>query len=226
MANLDAKVASLLDTAQSDDEDELIASLEDSPALDAFREQRIQQLHQELSRAKAQKNQGFGGYSEIKEEKALMDLTTEVKYAVVHFAKDDFARCGVMDGHLEVNSLRFTPHSLPKQVNSQDYLQELAKKHFDTRFLKMNVENAPFLVTKLKVQVLPCVLCFIGGVSVDRIVGFEGLGYTPDNFTTKDLEGRLLSSGVVQRAKATGNTGVRFGVKAARKEDSDDDEWD
>ena len=30
-----------------------------------------------------------------------MELTTEVKYAVVHFAKDDFARCGVMDQHLE-----------------------------------------------------------------------------------------------------------------------------
>lgn len=102
MANLDSHVASILDAAHSDDEDALIASLEDSPALDAFREQRIQQLHSEFTRAKAQKNQGFGNYTEIKEEKALMDLTTEVKYAVVHFAKDDFARCGVMDSHLEV----------------------------------------------------------------------------------------------------------------------------
>ena len=105
MANLDAHVASVLDNdknAHSDDEDALIASLEDGPALDAFREQRIQQLHTEFLRAKSQKSQGFGNYTEIKEEKALMDLTTEVKYAVVHFAKDDFARCGVMDGHLEV----------------------------------------------------------------------------------------------------------------------------
>jgi hypothetical protein len=103
MANIDSHVAKVLDTANSDDEDALIASLEDSPALDAFREQRIQQLHSEFIRAKAQKNQGFGNYTEIKEEKALMDLTTEVKYAVVHFAKDDFARCGVMDGHMGVS---------------------------------------------------------------------------------------------------------------------------
>jgi hypothetical protein len=101
MSNLDAQVASVLDASHSDDEDALIASLEDSPALDAFREQRIQQLHSELSRVKVQRNQGFGNYTEIKEEKALMELTTEVKYAVVHFAKDDFARCGVMDEHLE-----------------------------------------------------------------------------------------------------------------------------
>lgn len=105
MANIDSHVARVLDEGNSDDEDALIASLEDSPALDAFREQRIQQLHSEFTRAKSQKNQGFGNYTEIKEEKALMDLTTEVKYAVVHFAKDDFARCGVMDGHLEVCGL-------------------------------------------------------------------------------------------------------------------------
>lgn len=100
---LDSHVAHVLDhAADSDDEDALIASLEESPAVDAFREQRIQQLHSEFTRAKAQKASGFGTYSEIKEEKALMDFTTEVKYAVVHFAKDDFARCRVMDGHLEV----------------------------------------------------------------------------------------------------------------------------
>jgi len=92
----------------------------------------------------------------------------------------------------------------------------------------MNVENAPFLVTKLKIQVLPCVLAFVNGVSVDRLVGFEGLGYTPDTFTTKDLEGRLLGSGVIQRAKATTDAGkVQWGTKVAKKDDSeDDDEWD
>lgn len=102
----------------------------------------------------------------------------------------------------------------------------MAPKHFDTRFLKMNVESAPFLVTKLKIQVLPCVLAFVNGVSVDRIVGFEGLGYTQDTFTTKDLEARLLGSGVIQRAKATEDAGVRFGVMAAKKNESDDDDWD
>lgn len=91
----------------------------------------------------------------------------------------------------------------------------------------MNVENAPFLVTKLKIQVLPCVLAFVDGISVDRIVGFEGLGYTQDTFTTKDLEGRLLSSGVIQRAKATGDAGaVKWGVKAKKEASDDDDDWD
>ena len=89
----------------------------------------------------------------------------------------------------------------------------------------MNVDNAPFLVVKLKVQVLPCVICFIDGVSVDRIVGFEGLHYNPDNFKTQDLEARLLSTGVVQRAKTEGDA-VRFAGKREVKEDSDNDDWD
>jgi hypothetical protein len=92
--------------------------------------------------------------------------------------------------------------------------------------LKINVENAPFLVTKLKVQVLPCVIAFVKGVTVDRIVGFEGLGYTQDTFTTKDLEARLLTSGVIQRAKTTENAGARFGVTAKKEESDDDDDWD
>lgn len=90
----------------------------------------------------------------------------------------------------------------------------------------MNVENAPFLVVKLKVQVLPCVLAFVDGQGIDRIVGFEGLGYTQDTFTTKDLEARLLGTGVIQRAKAQNNANIKFGVKKAVKGDSDDDDWD
>lgn len=108
MANIDRHVADLLDSnphASLEDEDDLIAQLEDEEndaAIDAFREQRIQQLHAELTRAKDQRTDGFGNYDEIKDEKELMDLTTKCNYAIVHFAKDDFARCRTMDGHLTV----------------------------------------------------------------------------------------------------------------------------
>ncbi|QSZ30699.1 hypothetical protein DSL72_000257 [Monilinia vaccinii-corymbosi] len=203
---LDPLVAKVLDRAESDDEDALIASLEEDPALDAFREQRLQQLHREFTRAQSQKTQGFGTHTEIKEEKVLMDLTTEVKYAVVHFSKDGFARCGVMDTHLAT----------------------LAPIHTDTRFLQIDVTNAPFLVTKLNIKILPCVLAFIDGRCTDRIIGFEGLGSTPDTFTTQDLEARLLSSGVITR-QATSGTLCRGDRKAKRQEEEEeeeDDDWD
>ena len=103
-SSLDPAVAQAIDSAQheSDDEDAVIASLEESPAVDAYREQRLQQFHSELSRAKAMKDKGFCKYTEIKDEKMLMDMTTEFKYAIIHFFKPDFNRCAIMDEHLEV----------------------------------------------------------------------------------------------------------------------------
>ena len=106
MAELDPKVASIVDRATKDDdsdEDALIAALEDDPELDAFREQRLQQLHAEYTKAQQLKASEHGTYSEIKDEKALMDITTSTKLCVVHFFKPDFNRCHIMDTHLEVS---------------------------------------------------------------------------------------------------------------------------
>ena len=104
-------------------------------------------------------------------------------------------------------------------------MQALAPKHLDTRFLKINVENATFLVTKLKIQVLPCVLAFVDGVSRERIIGFEGLGYSEDTFTTKDLEARLLKVGVLAREMALGKE-VQSTTRGQQEAADDDDDWD
>ncbi|KAK6429525.1 hypothetical protein LTR95_014324 [Oleoguttula sp. CCFEE 5521] len=211
MPSLDAAVARVLDRHQptdSDDEDALIAELEDddSGAFSAHREKRLEQLHAEVSRAKMMQNSSHGTYQEIKDEKQLMDITTATKLCVVHFMKPDFNRCRIMD----------------------EKLRPLAEKHFDTRFVSINVENAAFLVVKLKVQVLPCVIAFVDAVGVDRIIGFEGLGAKPDSFTLSELEGRLMGSGVLVRAKMTKEDDLRKleQKRAAREAEYDDDEWD
>lgn len=226
MPPLDAAVAHVLDhhnpttaNSDSDDEDALIALLEDdsssssSHAVSAFREQRLEQLHAELSRAKhLRTTHNHGTYAELTDEKHLMSLTTSTKLCVVHFKKPDFPRCRIMDSKLRV----------------------LAEKHFDTRFVSIDVENAPFLVVKLGVKVLPCVLPFVEGVCRERIVGFEGLGYGGgDGFTVGELEGRLLGCGVLVRAKVTGEEeeGRRGGRQVAARrgkvvEDENEDDWD
>jgi thioredoxin-like negative regulator of GroEL len=145
-----------------------------------------------------------GTYSEIKDEKELMDITTSTKLCVVHFMKPDFNRCRIMD----------------------EKLRGLTSKHFDTRFVSINVENASFLVVKLGIQVLPCVISFIDGVGVDRIIGFEGIGYKPDSFTASELEARLLACGVLVRAKMTKEDDRRQVVAKQKEEDYDDDDWD
>ena len=87
-------------------------------------------------------------------------------------------------------------------------------------------------MTKLKVQVLPCVISFIDGIGVDRIIGFEGLG-NGDKFTTKDLETRLLNSRVLVRSKLSEGHGsgnaLGWGRRAKsedQKVEDDDEEWD
>lgn len=73
---------------------------------------------------------------------------------------------------------------------------------------------------------LPCVIAFVDGIGVDRVVGFEGLG-NGDSFTTKDLETRLLGAGVLVRAKVTHNSHLQASMKRQEQEaDYDDDEWD
>lgn len=209
---IDPTVANILDrqTADDDKDDELIAELEseeDNAAISALRERRLEQLHQEINRAKVLKESQHGTYAEIKDEKELLDITTSTKFCIVHFMKPDFNRCRIMDSKLEV----------------------LAEKHYEARFVSMNVENSPFLVVKLGIKVLPCVIAFVDGVSVDRIVGFEGIGWRADSFTAVELEARLLACGVLARAKMDGAEGRERRVKETegREDDGDeDDDWD
>ncbi|KAK4621711.1 Thioredoxin domain-containing protein plp1 [Fulvia fulva] len=211
MSTIDAHVAKVLDKQRpgqdSDDEDALIAELEDDEdnAFSALREQRLQQLHSEMARAKMMKETSHGTYMEIKDEKQLMDITISERLCIVHFMKPDFNRCGVMDEKLRI----------------------LAEKHFDTRFVSINVDNAPFLVVKLGIKVLPCAIAFKDGVGIDRIIGFEGIGYKPDSFTVAELEARLLACGVLVRSKMNdGDDHRRERKREEREEDVYADDWD
>ena len=204
--------------ASSSDEDALLESLENEqetdPSLAQLRETRMQQLSDAMKRSKALRSEGYGIYSQMTDEKALMDTTTTAKYCIVHFFKPDFNRCRIMDEHLTA----------------------LASVHLQARFLRINVEHAPFLVTKLNVRVLPCVIAFVDGVSTDRIVGFEGLGYSEDTFKTRDLEARLVIVGVLEKEGGIGiGSPDRSGKRFDRREQDDniadddeagDDDWD
>lgn len=106
MANIDHSVAAVLDRTGHDsdlDEDQLIEELENDSVLDGFRERRLRQLHEEVTRQKLMRKSEHGTYQEIKDEKALMDITTSTKLCIVHFYKPGFNRCRIMDKHLEVS---------------------------------------------------------------------------------------------------------------------------
>ncbi|ORY75444.1 thioredoxin-like protein, partial [Protomyces lactucae-debilis] len=143
---------------------------------------------------------GHGTYVEIMDEKAVLDVTTSTDRCVVHFFHKDFARCSIMHRHLE----------------------QLARKHIETRFLKVDVEQVPFLVTRLEIRVLPCVIPFVKGIGKTRILGFEGLG--GDAFRTGTLELVLQRAGVLQglRGDAALEEGKRSIMGYAEREEEYD----
>ncbi|ORX45373.1 thioredoxin-like protein [Piromyces finnis] len=184
------------------DEDDIFAELEeeDDEFEAKFREQRMKELKQEMDTLNEMKLNRHGTYEEVKSDKEALEITTKEKRVVAHFFHKDFRRCQILDGHLE----------------------QLAKKHFKTKFIKIDVENAPFLVVKMKIKVLPCLFSFVDGIAVDRIIGFEELGNT-DNFTTKFLETRLSKSNVIGVSKETESFSRKPIFGFAKKDDSESD---
>ena len=158
-----------------------------------------------------------GLLTELTSEKDLISFSSTERQVAIHFFHPKFPRCALLDRHLTV----------------------LARLHPTTLFLKANVLNCPFLTSKLKVTVLPCLITFKDGKSRDKIIGFEELGNS-DKFSTGALEWRLGQSGIIDprenrkpifgfgsnsESNGAGET-VGKGVVGAKRNDEDDDFWD
>merc|ERR1739848_654313 len=65
-----------------------------------------------------------------------------------------------------------------------------------TKFCKINAEKCPFLCDRLKIKVIPTVLCIKNQQTTANIVGFGDLGNT-DEFSTEMLEWRLGGADII-----------------------------
>ncbi|KAL6970037.1 Thioredoxin domain-containing protein plp3b [Sarracenia purpurea var. burkii] len=158
---------------QEVDLDELM----DDPELKKLHADRIAALKEEAEKREILKKQGHGEYREITEGDFLGEVTGSEK-VISHFYHREFYRCKIMDKHLKF----------------------LAPRHIDTKFIKIDAENAPFFVSKLTIKTLPCVVLFSKGIAIDRLVGFQALG-GKDDFTTKSLESLLVKKGMIDASK-------------------------
>jgi thioredoxin-like negative regulator of GroEL len=144
--------------------------------LERLHEERLAALRDEAERRAKLHRTGHGTYEEVAEGDFL-EVVTKTPLVVAHFFHRDFERCRIMDRHLSA----------------------LAVKHFETRFIKISATDAPFFVDKLKIRTLPCIVCFIDGVALDRVVGFADFG-GKDDFQTDALERRLMQSEALKEA--------------------------
>jgi len=155
------------------DDDELDRMLDDDPELNRIRMAKLAEMKSQADARLELKAKGHGEYREIVQDEFLPEVTKTEK-CLLHFYHRDFEKCKIIDHHLKI----------------------LAPQYMECKFLTINAEKAPFFVEKLGVRVLPTIVCFINGIVVDKVIGFEGLGKDlPDDrvneFPTRDLARRL-----------------------------------
>ena len=159
---------------EDDEDDDEFGDHEEEKIMRDFRERRMQQMKNVYQEKQENLIKGHGQYTEITEEQFLPNVTGS-KFVLCHFYHQDFERCKIVDMHL----------------------RKIAATHAEAKFVYLNAEKAPFFIKKLQIQVLPTILCFIDGIAVDRVVGFEDMG-NKDDFPTLALTRRLIKSGVLK----------------------------
>ncbi|CAH2083544.1 unnamed protein product [Euphydryas editha] len=157
-----------------DSEIERLDALDNSD-LEAIRQQRIAEMKQRAKQKQEWLAIGHGEYTEIDNEKEFFTVCNKSENVVCHFYRNDTPRCRIVDMHLKI----------------------LAKKHVETRFVKLDVERAPFLTGRLKIRVIPTIGLVKTNKTKDFIVGFTDLG-NRDDFSTDLLEWRIAKADVIE----------------------------
>jgi len=142
--------------------------------IEKMRAQRLESMKHEHKKRQEWLANGHGEYEDLPGEKELFDITKKSERIVCHFYRDSTMRCKIVDKHLEI----------------------LARKHIETKFVKLNVDRAPFMVERLHIKILPTIALLIDNIVKDKIIGFTDLG-NHDEFSTEILEWRLGKGGVI-----------------------------
>ncbi|XP_018319064.1 thioredoxin domain-containing protein 9 [Agrilus planipennis] len=142
--------------------------------IESLRKKRMQELKALEEKQRVWRQNGHGQYEELPEEKTFFDTIKKSERVIIHFYTNTNFRCKIVDKHLKI----------------------LAAKHVETRFVSLNAEKCPFLAERLKIKVIPTIVCIKDTILIDKIVGFTSLG-NRDDFTTDVLEWRLAQNEII-----------------------------
>jgi hypothetical protein len=161
-----------------DDEDN---DADEDNELRGLREKRLRQIQNQQRQKLEDIGKGHGQYRDIVQDEFLHEVTNSM-YTVCHFYHNDFEKCKVMDHHLHI----------------------LAKRHIETKFVKIDAAKTPFFVQKLSVRMMPTLIFFVDGVAKDKLIGFEGLSddlpiYQEDEWKTIKLARLLGKAGMINK---------------------------
>ncbi|XP_022916982.1 thioredoxin domain-containing protein 9 [Onthophagus taurus] len=143
--------------------------------IENIRQQRIKELKEKEQKRIDWLANGHGQYDELKEEKQFFEIIKKSDNIVLHFYTNTNERSRIVDMHMK----------------------KLAPKHIETLFTKINAEKSPFLSERLKIKIIPTIVCIQKGILVDKIIGFSTLG-NRDDFTTDVFEWRIAQNQVIE----------------------------
>jgi thiol-disulfide isomerase/thioredoxin len=154
----------LQEAALDSELDQYDSLLQDDDALDLLREKRLRAMQQQQKQRNAWKDLGHGTYEELEGSdtaKAFFDATKKSDRLVVHFYRPSTMYCDIYHKHLN----------------------EIAKEHFETKFMKLNVESSnegneglTYLVDKLGITVMPTVVLIQKRKVLHHLRGFDDMG--------------------------------------------------
>mmetsp|Transcript_20468 Transcript_20468/g.28571 ORF Transcript_20468/g.28571 Transcript_20468/m.28571 type:complete len:253 (+) Transcript_20468:48-806(+) len=227
LAQVKAKVTQQVMRAVQDTEkqiDKEIETLENlnKNDLEGIRRKRMLEMKRKQEKMAEWRSQGHGTYNEIGDQKDWFEEVKRSERVITLFYRN-------------------TTNDSNKYTQILDkHMQQLAQKHMEARFIKINAEKAPFLAERLNIVLLPTVLCTKNNYTHDRIEGFDPLGGT-ENFSTQTLRARLGQKGCIDydplvdkplnpekelynTAKSNKSGKAIYASKLAQLKD--DDDWD
>lgn len=149
-----------------------LAKERDEETLEDIRASRLRQIQEFHTKKQEYLRRGYGHLTEAHSDKEFFEACRETDSIVVHFYRPTTARCEYLDAHLV----------------------KVAESHFNTKFLKVNVEKTPFICERFKIWCLPTLMIIKNGKTDHSIIGFDEFG--GDGFSTNALVKALAKHGI------------------------------
>lgn len=228
-ANLVGKAAAVQEQAVDEELNRYDYLLQDDKALDALRAKRLQEMKEAAQKRQIYLAAGHGTYTELAVSQqdgrdmchSFFDATKASENLVIHFYRPTTAYCDVF-------------HKL---------LDQLAKTHLETKFLRIDVQDSAikavsFLVERLSVRVMPTLVLIQKREMVHQIRGFDEFPSDPEAITASELARVLQRHGVLtwndrddeeeniadkdRSVRSTGVNSIRFGGSKSIREIEED----
>jgi hypothetical protein len=110
--------------------------------MERLRRSRLDQLKKMQNQKAEWIAAGHGEYRECDDQKRFFDDLRNSPRAVVHFYRPTTRRCEIVDKHLGL----------------------LARKHLETKFVRVNAERCPFLCERLNIWMLPTIVLIVNNI--------------------------------------------------------------